>query len=169
MRQKSGPREATGRRSNQGHPTRDASTLFGRGEDPHRAGRAARRGKHCRTLSPQGHRLVDVLWLVERVPRGRQKAARGRHSARYDLRRGEGPSPGGAGSERGGRGGTSERRAIGDGAHQTMATAVFSSAAQSISSASPGISGTVMKPSMIGSSLCFLSPLMCSVESTSCS
>ena len=28
--------ETTGGRSNQGHPTRDASTLFGRGEDPRR-------------------------------------------------------------------------------------------------------------------------------------
>ena len=34
---------------------------------PRRAGRAARRGEHRRTLSPRGHRLVDVLWLVETV------------------------------------------------------------------------------------------------------
>src|ERR1700730_9603591 len=59
--------ETTGGRCNQG-PTGDASTLFGRGEDPRRAGRAPRRGEHCRTVSPRGHRLVDVLWLVERVP-----------------------------------------------------------------------------------------------------
>src|SRR5271170_450825 len=60
--------ETTGGRCNQGHPTGDASTLFGRGKDPRGAGRAARRGEHCRTVSPRGHRLVDVLWLVERVP-----------------------------------------------------------------------------------------------------
>jgi Thiamine pyrophosphate enzyme, N-terminal TPP binding domain len=32
-------------RCNQGHPTRDAWPLFGRGEDPRRAGRAAQRGE----------------------------------------------------------------------------------------------------------------------------
>jgi hypothetical protein len=30
-----------------------------------------------RLVSPRGHRLVDVLWLVERVPGGRQEATRG--------------------------------------------------------------------------------------------
>ena len=24
--------------------------------------------EYCQTVSPRGHRLVDVLWLVERVP-----------------------------------------------------------------------------------------------------
>ena len=56
-----------------------------------------------------------------------------------------------------------------DVSYQTTASAVFSSAAQSTSRPSPGVSGAVIKPSMMGSSLCFLSPLMCSVENTSCS
>jgi hypothetical protein len=33
--------------------------------------RPARGGKHRRTSSARGHRLVDVLWLVEKVPGGR--------------------------------------------------------------------------------------------------
>jgi hypothetical protein len=33
--------------------------------------RPARGGKHRRTPSARGHRLVDVLWLVEKVPGGR--------------------------------------------------------------------------------------------------
>src|SRR4029077_20924882 len=95
----------------QGHSARDPSTLFGRGEDPRRTGRAARGGEHRRTLSPRGHRLVDVLWLAERVPGGRQEATRRRHGARRDLRRGEGSPPRSASVE-GGRGRSHPRKPI---------------------------------------------------------
>jgi hypothetical protein len=68
MRQKSGPEKQPAEDAIKDIRRGDASTLFGRGEDPRRAGRAPRRGEHCRTVPPRGHRLVDVLWLVERVP-----------------------------------------------------------------------------------------------------
>jgi transposase len=42
-------------------------------------------GERRRTLSPRGHRLVDVLWLVERVP-GAGKRRLGRVAT---LRRGD--------------------------------------------------------------------------------
>ena len=63
----------------------------------------------------------------------------------------------------------SRTRSIRHSAHQTTASAVFSSAAQSMSRPNPGVSGAVMKPSMMGSSFSFLRRLMCSVENTSCS
>jgi hypothetical protein len=88
MRQKSGPEKQPAEEAIKDHPTGDASTLFGRGE------------QHCRTLSPGVHRLVDVLWLANGVPGGRQTAARGRHNACH-LGRREGSPPGGAGAERG--------------------------------------------------------------------
>ena len=47
---------------------------------------------------------------------------------------------------------------------QTIASAVFVSAAQSMSRPSPGPAGTVMAPATIGSSFRDLSPFMCSVE-----
>ena len=65
--------------------------------------RAARGGEHRRTLSPRGHRLIDVLWLVKGVPGGRQTAACRRHGARRDLRRGDGSPPRGASVEGGRR------------------------------------------------------------------
>src|ERR1700727_2155629 len=68
-------------------------------------------GEHRRTLSARGHRLVDVLWLVERVPGGRQEATRRRHSSRRDLRRGEGSPPRSASVE-GGRGRSHPRKPI---------------------------------------------------------
>jgi hypothetical protein len=39
-------------------------------------------GLHRRALPPRGHRLVDVLSLVEGVPGGRQEAACWRHARR---------------------------------------------------------------------------------------
>ena len=74
MRQKSGQEK---------QPAEDAirdirraiSTLSGEAEDPHHPGRTARRGKYCRAPPPRGHRLVDVLWLVEGVPGDRQETA----------------------------------------------------------------------------------------------
>ena len=67
MRQKSG-RDTDQRKTLSGTTDARRVDTFGRGEDPRRAGRAPRRGEHCRTVSPRGHRLVDVLWLVEGVP-----------------------------------------------------------------------------------------------------
>src|ERR1700735_1626472 len=63
--------KAAGGRRDQGHSARNPATLFSWREDPHRTGRAARGGEHRRALPPRGHRLIDVLWLVEGVPRGR--------------------------------------------------------------------------------------------------
>jgi transposase len=67
MRQKSGPEKQPAedairdiRRATRRH--------FSAEEKIHRPGRAARRGEHSRALPPRGHRLIDVLWLVEGVP-----------------------------------------------------------------------------------------------------
>ena len=51
---------AIGRRD-QSHPARDASTLFGGRQDPHRAGRTARRGQHRRALPARGDRPEPLL------------------------------------------------------------------------------------------------------------
>jgi hypothetical protein len=92
MRQKSGP-ESTGRAGREGHSASDAPAILGRRKDPHRTGRRARGGEHRRAVSARGNRLVDVLRLVERVPRCRQAPA-GRDTTRAatsdevkDLRR----------------------------------------------------------------------------------
>jgi hypothetical protein len=45
------------------------------------------RNRHSRTLSARGHRLVDVLRLVERVPGSWQETACRRHGALRDFRR----------------------------------------------------------------------------------
>src|SRR5262245_44248612 len=95
--------KSTGGADRQRHPARDAPAFFGRREDPRRARGTARRGEHRRALPPPGDRLVDVLRLVQGVPRGRQEEARGRHGACRDVRRGQAPAPGGPGAE-GGRG-----------------------------------------------------------------
>jgi len=52
---------------------------------------------------------------------------------------------------------------------QITASAVLVSAAQSTSRPRPGLEGAVITPAMIGNSFRDLSPLMCSVEKTSCS
>src|ERR1700722_19207656 len=68
--------ETAGGRRDQGHPTRDASTLFGRGEDPRRAGRAPRRGEHRRTLSPRG--IASSMyygWSKEFLEAGKRRLA----------------------------------------------------------------------------------------------
>ena len=76
MRQKSGPEKTTGGSSNQGHPTRRVDTFPPR-RDSRRVGRAARRGEHCRTLSPRGHRLVDADhgWSKEFLEAGKRRLA----------------------------------------------------------------------------------------------
>jgi propane monooxygenase large subunit len=68
--------ESTGRAGREGHPPSDAAAVLGRREDPHRAGRRARRGEHRRAVPARGDRLVDVLRLVEGVPRRRQAPSR---------------------------------------------------------------------------------------------
>ena len=67
MRQKSGPEKQPAedairdiRRATRRH--------FSAEEDPRRTGRVARGGEHRRALSARGHRLIDVLRLVEGVP-----------------------------------------------------------------------------------------------------
>ena len=64
--------ESTGRAGREGHPPSDAAAVLGRREDPHRAGRRTRRGEHRRAVPARGDRFVDVLRLVEGVPRRRQ-------------------------------------------------------------------------------------------------
>src|SRR5438045_7137610 len=45
-------------------------------------------------MPPGAYRPVDVLWLVQGVPGGRQTAFGGRYSSGSDHRRGKGPAPG---------------------------------------------------------------------------
>ena len=68
MRQKSGPEK---------QPAEDAIRDIQRAtrrhfsaeeKDPRRTGRATWGGEHSRALLPRGHRVIDVLWLVEGVP-----------------------------------------------------------------------------------------------------
>ena len=54
-------------------------------------------------MPPRRHRLVDVLWLVEGVPGGREAAIGRRHRSGCDVGRSEGPSPRDAGAQRGRR------------------------------------------------------------------
>src|SRR4029079_18926433 len=46
-------------------------------EDPDRAGRPARRGQHCRVVSPRGDRAEPVLSLVARLPGAGKKRLAG--------------------------------------------------------------------------------------------
>jgi transposase-like protein len=57
------PAEKTGPR----YSPRHAQAPFRRGQDPHRPGRAPRRGKHRRPLSPPSHRRELVLRLVQGI------------------------------------------------------------------------------------------------------
>jgi transposase len=50
MRQKTGPQTSLPIEDDQGHPPRHAQASFGRGQNPHRAGRPAWRGQYCRDL-----------------------------------------------------------------------------------------------------------------------
>ena len=84
MKQKSGP-DKRRQTSAEGHSASDPPAVFGGRENPHRAGGIARRGEYLRALPPGGHRCLDVLRLVQRVPRGRQAPAGGRHGARSDT------------------------------------------------------------------------------------
>ena len=59
--------KAAGGRRDQGHSARDASTLFA--EDKIRIVLEGLRGEESIAAAPpRGHRLIDVLWLVEGVP-----------------------------------------------------------------------------------------------------
>ncbi len=71
-----GAGESTGRASREGYSPSDAAAVLGRREDPHRAGGRARRGEHRGAVPARGDRLVDVLRLVEGVPRRRQAPSR---------------------------------------------------------------------------------------------
>jgi hypothetical protein len=71
------------------HPAGDTEVVFSRREDPHCAGRPARRGEHLGAVSPRGHCRLDLLRLVEGVPGGRQAPVGGRHDPRRDVWRGE--------------------------------------------------------------------------------
>ena len=53
MRQQTRPLKEPAEKVVQDISTGDAQALFGRGEDPDRAGRSAWRGQHCRAVSPQ--------------------------------------------------------------------------------------------------------------------
>src|SRR6202020_1297206 len=108
MRQKSWP-ESSRRKTRSGTFGAQPVDTFQLKRRSARTGRVAGGGEHRRTLSARGHRLVDVLWLVERVPGGRQEAACRRHGARRDFRRGEGSPPRSASVE-GGRGRSHPRK-----------------------------------------------------------
>src|ERR1700730_11728535 len=51
-----GAGERIGRKGREGHPPRDAAAFFGGGQDPHRGGGPARRGKHRGALPSGGDR-----------------------------------------------------------------------------------------------------------------
>ena len=67
---------------------RDAATLLGRGQDPHRTGRPARRGQYRRALPSRGDCPEPLLPLVERLSRGREEATGWRYGPGRDLGRG---------------------------------------------------------------------------------
>src|ERR1051326_2338685 len=102
MGQKSGPVK-TGRAGCEGDSARHPSAVYGGGEDPHRAVRAARRGQYRRAVPARGDRSEPVLPLVERVSRSRQKAPGRRHRAGGNLGRGQGSASGGRRVEGSGR------------------------------------------------------------------
>ena len=85
--------QASVRTGCEGHPSGDAQAVFGRREDPHRAGWAARRLKHCRAMPARRDRREPVLQLAEGVPGGGQEAACRGYGASRHLRRGQGPAP----------------------------------------------------------------------------
>lgn len=70
-----------------------------------------RGGEYLRAVPPRGYRRLNVLRLVEGVPGGRQTPIGGRYGARRNLRRSEGPSPGGYRIE-GGRGRSHPRESL---------------------------------------------------------
>ena len=93
MKQKFVPGKPPAEQVLKDHSTTDPPALFGGGEDPHCSGRVARRGEYLRALSPRGHCRLDVLRLVEGVPRGRQAPFGGGHGASCDVGRGERSPP----------------------------------------------------------------------------
>src|SRR3954447_10698615 len=66
------------------HSPGDAQAIFGRGENPHRAGWASRRAQRRGAVPTWGHRREPILHLVEGVPGGWQAAPCGRHCAGGD-------------------------------------------------------------------------------------
>ena len=77
MRQKSVPAKEPATQVVREHPSRDAATLFGGRQDPHCAGRAARRGQYRGALPSRGDRPEPLLPLVERLSRGGKKRLAG--------------------------------------------------------------------------------------------
>src|SRR5580700_1168593 len=103
--------EGTGGKGRERHPAGDTPAILGRREDPHCAGGPARRGEHRRAVPSRGDRPESVLPLVERLPWGREEAARRRYGPRSNLGRGEGPASRGQRAERG-RGRTDARKPV---------------------------------------------------------
>jgi transposase len=69
-------RQSAGRTSTEGHPTPDPSAVFGGGEDPHRAGRTARRGEYLRALPPEGIAASMYYgWSKEFLEAGKRRLA----------------------------------------------------------------------------------------------
>src|SRR5207344_915354 len=91
------------------YPARDAATLLGGRQDPHRTGRPARRGQYRRALPSRGDCPEPLLPLVERLSRGREEATGWRYGPGRDLGRGQGPAARGQGAE-GGRGRADARK-----------------------------------------------------------
>ena len=82
-------KEAGGRR-NQGQPTRDASTLFGRGEDPARAGGLCGEGSIAELCRREG--IASSMyygWSKEFLEAGKRRQLRG---LEYRSRAGERPN-----------------------------------------------------------------------------
>src|ERR1700730_19323727 len=53
--------EGIGRKGREGHPPRDAAAFFSGGQDPHRVGGPARRGKHSGALPSGGDTPEPLL------------------------------------------------------------------------------------------------------------
>src|SRR3954451_2832834 len=94
--------EGTGGTGHQSDPSRNAPSVFGRGEDPHCAVRLAWRGQHRRAVPPRRDRAEPVLPLVEGISGSRQEAFGWRYGAGSNPAGGQGSAPGGRRAEGGG-------------------------------------------------------------------
>src|SRR4029078_9241395 len=94
--------EGTGGTGHQRDPSRHTAPVFGGGEDPHCAVRAAWRGQHRRAVPSRRDRAELVLSLVKGISGSRQEAPGGGHCASGNFTGGHASAPGGRRAEGGG-------------------------------------------------------------------
>ena len=76
MRQQTRSSKEPAEKGRSGHLTGDAQALLGRGEDPDRAGRPARRGQYRRAVSPRGDRAnLYYRWSKDFLEAGKKRLA----------------------------------------------------------------------------------------------